>query len=111
MDEYLALADLGVSINLIPLSVWKKLSLPELTPTCMNLKLADRSITGNGYPRKGRKINQKRTKPSTEWKSMEKTKSNQSQRPKSQQKVNPEKAMVKAEAKTEEYLMGPPEPI
>ncbi|GKA35755.1 hypothetical protein Tco_0722246 [Tanacetum coccineum] len=33
------------SINLMPLSVWKKLSLPELTPTCMNLKLADRSIT------------------------------------------------------------------
>ncbi|GJU47413.1 hypothetical protein Tco_1204679 [Tanacetum coccineum] len=30
--------------------------------------------TGNGYPTKGRKIKQKRTKPSTEWKSMEKTK-------------------------------------
>ncbi|GKF85595.1 reverse transcriptase domain-containing protein, partial [Tanacetum coccineum] len=29
----------------MPLSVWKKLSLPELTPTCMTLKLADRSIT------------------------------------------------------------------
>ncbi|GJZ29396.1 hypothetical protein Tco_0574043 [Tanacetum coccineum] len=27
------LADLGASINLMPLSVWKKLSLPELTPT------------------------------------------------------------------------------
>ncbi|GJT01589.1 reverse transcriptase domain-containing protein [Tanacetum coccineum] len=34
MDECLALADLGASINLMPLSVWKKLSLPELTPTC-----------------------------------------------------------------------------
>ncbi|GJZ71924.1 reverse transcriptase domain-containing protein [Tanacetum coccineum] len=45
MDEYLALADLGASINLMPLSVWKKLSLPELTPTCMTLELADRSIT------------------------------------------------------------------
>ncbi|GJX60409.1 reverse transcriptase domain-containing protein [Tanacetum coccineum] len=45
MDEFLALADLGASINLMPLSVWKKLSLPELTPTCMTLKLADRSIT------------------------------------------------------------------
>ncbi|GJT11389.1 reverse transcriptase domain-containing protein [Tanacetum coccineum] len=45
MDECLALADLGASINLMPLSVWKKLSLPELTPTCMTLKLADRSIT------------------------------------------------------------------
>ncbi|GJT03504.1 hypothetical protein Tco_0824673 [Tanacetum coccineum] len=41
MDEFLALADLGASINLMPLSVWKKLSLPELTPTCMTLELAD----------------------------------------------------------------------
>ncbi|GKA84184.1 reverse transcriptase domain-containing protein, partial [Tanacetum coccineum] len=46
MDECLALVDRGASINLIPLSVWKKLSLPELTPTCMTLKLADRSLTG-----------------------------------------------------------------
>ncbi|GJR58219.1 reverse transcriptase domain-containing protein [Tanacetum coccineum] len=45
MDECLALADLGASINLIPLSIWKKLSLPELTPTCMTLELADRSIS------------------------------------------------------------------
>ncbi|GJQ90652.1 reverse transcriptase domain-containing protein [Tanacetum coccineum] len=45
MDECLALADLGASINLMPLSVWKRLSLPELTPTCMNLELANRSIT------------------------------------------------------------------
>ncbi|GJU69134.1 hypothetical protein Tco_1255393 [Tanacetum coccineum] len=41
MDECLALADHGASINLMPLSVWKKLSLPELTPTCMTLELAD----------------------------------------------------------------------
>ncbi|GJW92786.1 reverse transcriptase domain-containing protein [Tanacetum coccineum] len=40
-----ALADLGASINLMPYSVWKDLSLPELTPTCMMLELADRSIT------------------------------------------------------------------
>ncbi|GJT60267.1 reverse transcriptase domain-containing protein [Tanacetum coccineum] len=40
-----ALADLGASINLIPFSIWKKLSLPELTPTQMTLELADRSIT------------------------------------------------------------------
>ncbi|GJT31723.1 hypothetical protein Tco_0922142 [Tanacetum coccineum] len=33
MDECLALADLGASINLMPLFVWKKLSLLELTPT------------------------------------------------------------------------------
>ncbi|GJY69204.1 reverse transcriptase domain-containing protein [Tanacetum coccineum] len=45
MDVCLALADLGASINLMPLSVWKKLSLPELTPTCMTLKLADRLIS------------------------------------------------------------------
>ncbi|GJY84284.1 reverse transcriptase domain-containing protein [Tanacetum coccineum] len=45
IDECLALADFGSSINLMPLSVWKKLSLPELTPTCMTLELKDRSIT------------------------------------------------------------------
>ncbi|GJV52389.1 reverse transcriptase domain-containing protein [Tanacetum coccineum] len=41
--ECLALADLGISINLMPLSIWKKLSLPELTPTQMIRELADRS--------------------------------------------------------------------
>ncbi|GKB82315.1 reverse transcriptase domain-containing protein [Tanacetum coccineum] len=41
-------ADLGASINLMPLSIWKKLSLPDLTPTRMTLELADRSIT---YPK------------------------------------------------------------
>ncbi|GJY58820.1 hypothetical protein Tco_0458712 [Tanacetum coccineum] len=41
MEECLALADLGASINLMPLSVLKMLSLPELTPTCMTLELAD----------------------------------------------------------------------
>nr|GEV25081.1 reverse transcriptase domain-containing protein [Tanacetum cinerariifolium] len=45
MDEYLALADLGASINLMPLFMWNNLSLPELSPTCMTLKLADRSIS------------------------------------------------------------------
>ncbi|GJQ93527.1 reverse transcriptase domain-containing protein [Tanacetum coccineum] len=43
--ECLAMADLGASINLMPLSIWKKLSLPELTPTQMILELADRSTT------------------------------------------------------------------
>ncbi|GJQ92589.1 reverse transcriptase domain-containing protein [Tanacetum coccineum] len=43
--ECLALADLAASINLIPLSIWKKLLLPELTPTRMILELADRSTT------------------------------------------------------------------
>nr|GEX27419.1 reverse transcriptase domain-containing protein [Tanacetum cinerariifolium] len=45
MDECLALADLGASINLMPLSVWNKLSLPEPSPTCMTLELTDRSIS------------------------------------------------------------------
>ncbi|GJR25877.1 reverse transcriptase domain-containing protein [Tanacetum coccineum] len=46
-----ALADLGASINLMPYSVWNNLSLPELTPTCMTLELADRSITKPIDPR------------------------------------------------------------
>nr|GEZ59511.1 reverse transcriptase domain-containing protein [Tanacetum cinerariifolium]GEZ81681.1 reverse transcriptase domain-containing protein [Tanacetum cinerariifolium] len=45
MDVCHALANLGASINLMPLSIWKKFSLPELTPTRMTLELADRSIT------------------------------------------------------------------
>nr|GEZ41044.1 reverse transcriptase domain-containing protein [Tanacetum cinerariifolium] len=45
MDECLALADLGASINLMPLFVWEGLSLLELTPTCMTLELADRSVS------------------------------------------------------------------
>nr|GEU91098.1 reverse transcriptase domain-containing protein [Tanacetum cinerariifolium] len=45
MEVCHALADLGASINLMPLSIWKKLSLPELTPTRITLELADRSIT------------------------------------------------------------------
>nr|GFC50711.1 reverse transcriptase domain-containing protein [Tanacetum cinerariifolium] len=51
MDECLALADLGASINLMPLSVWEGISLPELTPTCMTLKLADRSVSKPIDPR------------------------------------------------------------
>nr|GEX19210.1 reverse transcriptase domain-containing protein [Tanacetum cinerariifolium] len=43
MAECLALADHGDSINLI--QVWKILSLPDLTPTCMTLELADHSIS------------------------------------------------------------------
>nr|GEV54752.1 reverse transcriptase domain-containing protein [Tanacetum cinerariifolium] len=45
MDECLALADLSARINLMPLSVWKMLSLPELSPTCMTLEFADRFIS------------------------------------------------------------------
>nr|GEY10156.1 reverse transcriptase domain-containing protein [Tanacetum cinerariifolium] len=45
MDECLALANLGTSINLMPLSVWNKLSLLKLSPMCMTLELVDRSIS------------------------------------------------------------------
>nr|GEV31539.1 reverse transcriptase domain-containing protein [Tanacetum cinerariifolium] len=39
-----ALTDLGASINLMPLSVWKKIGLPELISTRMTLELANRVI-------------------------------------------------------------------
>nr|GEU78038.1 reverse transcriptase domain-containing protein [Tanacetum cinerariifolium] len=45
MTKCLALADLGTCINLMPLSVWNKLYLPDFSPTCMTLELADRSIS------------------------------------------------------------------
>ncbi|GKA33074.1 reverse transcriptase domain-containing protein [Tanacetum coccineum] len=44
LDECLALADLCASINLMPLSVWKNLSLPELTLTRMTLELVKRLV-------------------------------------------------------------------
>ncbi|GKE06987.1 reverse transcriptase domain-containing protein [Tanacetum coccineum] len=45
-DNYLALADLGASINLMPLSIWKKLGLSvTYTSTRMVLELADRTIS------------------------------------------------------------------
>nr|GEZ73276.1 hypothetical protein [Tanacetum cinerariifolium] len=44
-DNCLALADLSASINLMPLSIWKKLKLPTLNDTKMVLKLADRTIS------------------------------------------------------------------
>nr|GEU59139.1 hypothetical protein [Tanacetum cinerariifolium] len=39
-----ALADLGASINLMPLSVWKKLGLPKLISSRMTFELANRAI-------------------------------------------------------------------
>nr|GEY82668.1 reverse transcriptase domain-containing protein [Tanacetum cinerariifolium] len=45
LESWMSLADLGPSINLMPLSVWKKLSFPDLTPTRMTLELATRSIS------------------------------------------------------------------
>nr|GEU72355.1 reverse transcriptase domain-containing protein [Tanacetum cinerariifolium] len=44
-DNCLALADLGASINLMPLSIWRKLRLPTLNDTKMVLELADRTIS------------------------------------------------------------------
>nr|GEU36242.1 reverse transcriptase domain-containing protein [Tanacetum cinerariifolium] len=44
-DNCLALADLGASINLMPLSIWRKLKLPTLNDTKMVLELADRTIS------------------------------------------------------------------
>ncbi|GKD57965.1 reverse transcriptase domain-containing protein, partial [Tanacetum coccineum] len=40
-DSYLALADLGASINLMPLSIWKKLQLSGLTETKMRKRQED----------------------------------------------------------------------
>nr|GFA22781.1 reverse transcriptase domain-containing protein [Tanacetum cinerariifolium] len=45
LDNCLALAYLGASINLMPLSIWKKLRLPTLNDTKMVLELADRTIS------------------------------------------------------------------
>nr|GEZ40287.1 reverse transcriptase domain-containing protein [Tanacetum cinerariifolium] len=45
LDNCLALADLGASINLMPLSICKKLRLPTLNDTKMVLELADRTIS------------------------------------------------------------------
>nr|GFB11186.1 reverse transcriptase domain-containing protein [Tanacetum cinerariifolium] len=45
LDNCLALADLGASINLMPLYIWKKLRLLTLNDTKMVLELADRTIS------------------------------------------------------------------
>ena len=39
-----ALCDLGASINLMPMSVFKKLGIGEARPTIVTLQLADRSL-------------------------------------------------------------------
>nr|GEU71927.1 reverse transcriptase domain-containing protein [Tanacetum cinerariifolium] len=44
-DNCLALADLGASINLMSLSIWKSLKLPTLNDTKMVLEIADRTIS------------------------------------------------------------------
>ncbi|GKB38459.1 reverse transcriptase domain-containing protein [Tanacetum coccineum] len=47
VDALLHMPKFASIINLMPLSIWKKLSLLELTPTRMILKLADRSTTSS----------------------------------------------------------------
>ncbi|GKC40719.1 reverse transcriptase domain-containing protein, partial [Tanacetum coccineum] len=47
LESCMALADLGASINLMPLYVWKTLSLPDLSTTRMTLELATRTVA---YP-------------------------------------------------------------
>ncbi|GJZ66151.1 reverse transcriptase domain-containing protein, partial [Tanacetum coccineum] len=47
IEKSKTLANLGSSINLMPLSIWKKLMLPKLVPTHMTLELANRSVS---YP-------------------------------------------------------------
>ena len=44
------MCDLGASINLIPLSIFRRLGLGEARPTTVTLKLADRSLK---HPRGG----------------------------------------------------------
>nr|GFA15790.1 reverse transcriptase domain-containing protein [Tanacetum cinerariifolium] len=44
-DNYLALADLGASINHMPLLIWRNLKLPTLNDTKMILDLADRTFS------------------------------------------------------------------
>nr|GEX71630.1 reverse transcriptase domain-containing protein [Tanacetum cinerariifolium] len=43
--EKIPLADLGASINIMPLSIWKKFKLPTLNDTKMVLELTDRTIS------------------------------------------------------------------
>nr|GEY06711.1 reverse transcriptase domain-containing protein [Tanacetum cinerariifolium] len=49
IDECLDLADLGASINLMPLSVWEMLSLPELSPTSVTFNLDQTSRYSSNY--------------------------------------------------------------
>nr|GFD24720.1 reverse transcriptase domain-containing protein [Tanacetum cinerariifolium] len=47
LKKCMELANLGASINLMPLFVWKELMLPELIPIRVTLELANRSVA---YP-------------------------------------------------------------
>ncbi|GJT35485.1 hypothetical protein Tco_0925904 [Tanacetum coccineum] len=58
MDVCLALVDLGASINLMPLSVWKTFSLPELTPIFIDFDADPRGplILGRSFLKTGRAL-------------------------------------------------------
>ncbi|GJS39799.1 reverse transcriptase domain-containing protein [Tanacetum coccineum] len=58
MDECLALVDLGASINLMSLSIWKMLSFPELTPTFVDFDADPRVplILGRSFLKIGRAL-------------------------------------------------------
>ena len=43
-EKFMALCDLGASINLMPYSVYQQLGLTEMRPTKTTLQMADRSI-------------------------------------------------------------------
>ncbi|GJY23215.1 hypothetical protein Tco_0396873, partial [Tanacetum coccineum] len=60
---------------------------------------------------KGRKIKQKTDKPSTEWKSVKRQSQVKAKKSTHSSQSQPGKVKVKPDAVTEEYLMGPPEPI
>nr|GEY14937.1 reverse transcriptase domain-containing protein [Tanacetum cinerariifolium] len=56
MAECLALADLGASINLMPLSVWNKLSLPDLSPTYFDADPQVPLILGRSFLKTGKAL-------------------------------------------------------
>nr|GEZ08124.1 reverse transcriptase domain-containing protein [Tanacetum cinerariifolium] len=58
MDECLALTDLSASINLMPLSMWNKLSLPELSPMFVDFDADPRVplILGRSFLKTGRAL-------------------------------------------------------
>nr|GEX25255.1 reverse transcriptase domain-containing protein [Tanacetum cinerariifolium] len=56
MAECLALVDLGASINMMPFSVWKRLSLPDLTPTYFDADPRVPLILGRLFLKTGRAL-------------------------------------------------------
>ncbi|GJV96354.1 hypothetical protein Tco_1547931 [Tanacetum coccineum] len=82
-----------------------KLKLESEEESTMELELI-RFIKKERISKKRTKNEAKTTKPDTEWKSVEKTKSSQSPSLKKSTKVNPDKSKVKPEATSEEKSLG-----